>query len=218
MKPWHAALLLALAVAGSILGAVTTETREADAATQVVINVAPGPQDSNPHFMNCGWHVECLPPYTTGRGIDFRNPAGSQVNWRSNANVSTAVGSAIAASATVTGSSFGCNSISVRLIDGFGTWRGTVRFVHSDKGPSLSFFSVLGSNFGLNQQTTVGSSSGTDSDCGANTAPHLHEAALSLPELLFNNYPTALQNHTDGVNRNSVWSTSNRLFQTSWTQ
>lgn len=57
-----------------------------------------------------------------------------------------------------------------------------------------------------------------DANCAGGDAPHLHEEALSTPDRYYNNYNEGSIDHANGVNRGSVWSDSNRLFQAAWTQ
>jgi hypothetical protein len=115
---WYIASILLAITIGAAAGVLTSQRLPVKAADEIIIDIHPGPEDADPHYMNCGWHAVCESPWTTGRAIDFKNPEDDDVVWRSDTNFSGSSSSTLVGSATITSSTSGCNTIFVDILDG----------------------------------------------------------------------------------------------------
>lgn len=78
IKPFPFVLLL-VATLGLLLGSAFPQRSSAANFWEIWFDIPAGASSGSTVSMNCGWHVVCVSPYTTGAGLDWQESSGNGV-------------------------------------------------------------------------------------------------------------------------------------------
>ena len=205
--------LLALGVIG--LAFIATN-RGAKAAYPYDLYINPG---GSTNLLTCGWHLDCVPPYTASTALDWGNTSGQTVYWRSFGITTSGLGVAGSASPRVADGT--CYNFSVDIRSAYGASLGTEAYTHSQLSLATPFtINAGGPPSGAMTVVTLGSTRGSElADCTRLklwTGPHLHQYSTNAAGWSRNTgvYPNAPTGGT-GYALNSIANWQNRR---TWTE
>jgi hypothetical protein len=128
--------------------------------------------------LNCGWHVVCVSPYSSGSALDWRNSGEAAIYWRSY-NVRSDTPSGVIGTGTIASNNGTCKGIRVDVNDAFGFTKGAILYTHSELSQGYTSFGIYGGWGGPWQELQIGKTASSEfANCvsqGYWEGPHLHQ-------------------------------------------